>query len=134
MDKKKKMREVLAEIEEKFACVPQIVRYFQRLEMDIRYYNCYQWENGVTKERLLQKQQTLTRFVEQIDNVDLSILFYLRELGVGNRYKLRKMLKEQYEAQCNFYNELYQTQEKFDVCSVGERRAHKLERVREKKE
>ncbi len=134
MDKKKKMREVLAEIEEKFACVPQIVRYFQRLEMDIRYYNCYQWENGVTKERLLQKQQTLTHFVEQIDNVDLSILFYLRELGIGNRYKLRKMLKEQYEAQCNFYNELYQTQEKFDVCSVGERRAHNLERVREKKE
>ncbi len=130
---KEKMHEELEEIAEKFACMPQIVQYLQGLEREIRYYNCYEWGEGVTKERLLQKQQTLVRLIGEIDCVDLYILFYLREIRAGNRYKLRKALKEQYEAECKFEKEIYQMQEKFDICSIGNGCVHKLRRAREKK-
>ena len=135
MEENKKMHEVLEEIAEKFACMPQLVISFQGLEKEIRYYNCYEWEEGTTKERLLQKQQTLLKVAREIDVVDLQILFYLRALGGGNKYKLRKALKKQFKAECDFYNELYQTQEKFDICAVGEHREHKVSaRARKKTE
>ena len=134
MDKNKKMREALAEIEEKFACVPQLAYYFQRLEKEIRYYNCYEWEEGVTQERLVEKQQTMMALVGEIDHIDLHILFYLRALGTASRYKLRKVLKKQYKVQADFQNELLQTQENFDICAIGEGRKHKVQHARVKKE
>ena len=134
MDKKKKMHEELEEIEEKFACVPQLAYYFQQLEKEIRYYNCYQWEEGVTQERLVEKQQTMMALVGKIDHIDLHILFYLRALGTASRYKLRKVLKKQYKAQADFQNELLQTQENFDICAIGEGRKHKVQHARVKKE
>ena len=135
MDKKKKMREVLAEIEEKFACMPELVRYFQGLERKIRYYNRYQWkEEGVTKEKLLKKYEALTALVKEVDGVDLQILFYLRSLKGGGRFSMLKVLKERYQAECNYYNELVQTQENFDICAIGEGRKHKVQHARVKKE
>ena len=133
MDKKKKMHEELEEIAEKFACMPELVKYFKGLEKKIRYYNRYIWEEGVTKERLLQKQKTLMEFVKEIDGGDLQILFYLRFIKVGGKYKMLKVLKERYQAECNYCNELYQTQEKFDVCAAGEGCELKMVRARREK-
>ena len=133
MEKSKKIQEAFAEIEEKFACMPELVKYFKGLEKKIRYYNRYIWGEGVTKERLLQKQKALTEFVKQIDGGDLQILFYLRFIKVGGKYKMLKVLKERYQAECNYCNELDQTQEKFDVCALGEGCELKMVRARREK-
>ena len=48
-------KEKSVKTEKMFACMPELVRYFQGLERKIRYYNRYQWkEEGVTKEKLLK--------------------------------------------------------------------------------
>ena len=126
-------KEKSVKTEKMFACMPELVRYFQGLERKIRYYNRYIWEEGVTKEKLLKKYEALTALVKEVDGVDLQILFYLRSLKGGGRFSMLKVLKERYQAECNYYNELYQTQEKFDICVLGEEGVLKMLCARNKK-
>ena len=88
------------------------------MEREIRYYNRYRWGEQTTKEGLIKKRDELLEVVKSIDNVDLTILFYLRKLDGLNKYKMARMLRELYRAQCDFKNELYQTDEYTDILRV----------------
>ncbi len=119
MQQTKKFKEVLLEIEGKFGCMPELSSLFQQLEREIRYYNRYCWGEQTTKEKLIKKRDELLAVVKSIDNIDLTILFYLRNLDGLNKYKMARMLRELYRSQCDFKNELYQTDEYADILGAG---------------
>ncbi len=119
MQQTKKLKEVMAEIEEAFCAMPKIAELFQQMEREIRYYNRYRWNEQTTKEKLIKKRDELLEVVKSIDNIDLTVLFYLRKLDGINQYKMARMLRELYQAQCDFKNELNQTDEYADILGVG---------------
>ena len=119
MEEQKKMKEYFAEIEKMFFGIPEVVRIFQMYEREIRYYNLYNWCEETTKEKLIKKRDVLLDIVKKLNHVDILILFYIKNIdGLGTFYMLR-CLRDMYNAQCQFNNELFGNNEHIDISKVG---------------
>ena len=119
MERKKKMKEVFAEIEAMFPANPEFVRIFKQYETDIRFYGRYRWKEDTTKERLEQKRAALLKIARNLNHIDLLIFYYVDNLDGLNREGLLRMLQKLYGAQCDFKNGFYKTDEYFDLGGVG---------------
>lgn len=111
---KKKMREELQEIQEEFACSPDLASFFCSLEKRIRYFNCYEWKNGLTKEDLEKEREIYYALMRNLDVYDLKILFYVHNLRGWIPQQFLHVLREQYQSQCNLLNFLQRTKENTD--------------------
>ena len=120
MEQEKKMKDAFAEIEGMFHAIPEWDRVFKQYERDIRYYNRFEWNRITTKERLIEKRDALLQTAKALDNRDLLILYYIRNirfLGVQNALRL---LRDIYGAQCALQNEGLEEEKYVDVMRVGQ--------------
>ena len=127
---KKKLQEELQEIEEKFAIMPKLAEYFVNIERLLRYYNCYEWEEGVTKEAVIVKRDALLETLARLNAYDLKILYYIRHLEGWRGGKFYRLLRELYQKQCNLLNELHQTDEFQDPVGIVFRKKGKTSKKR----
>lgn len=119
MEKQKKLKEVLAEIDAMFPAIPEFTRVFKQYELDIRWYNRYIWSEHTTKEILIEKYKALLKIAQHLDHLDLLIFYYLDHIDGMGRETLLRMLKERYIAQCKFKNEFYNTDKYLDIGELG---------------
>ena len=119
MEKQKRMKDSFAEIEKMFPAIPEMVRIFQKYEREIRYYNLYDWCEGTTKEKLIQKRDILLEIVKKLDNIDLLILFYIKNTSGLGKLRTVKILREMYCTQCRLQNELCGKNECMDILEIG---------------
>ena len=120
MKQEKKMKDAFAEIEDMFHAIPEWDRVFKQYERDIRYYNRFEWNRITTTERLIEKRDALLQTAKALDNRDLLILYYIRNirfLGVQNALRL---LRDIYGAQCALQNEGLEDEKYVDVMRVGQ--------------
>ena len=80
---KKKLQEELQEIRDKFSTTPQLGEIFANIERNLRYYNRYEWEEGVTKEAMEEQRDALLETLASVNIYDLKILYYIRRLEGG---------------------------------------------------
>ena len=116
---KKKMQEELQGIKEKFSATPNWGVFFSNVERILRYYNCYEWEEGVSKEAITAQRDALLETLQRVDVYELKILYYIQNLQGWRAEKFFRLLKKQYKQQCDFLNALYQTDEFFDFVGMG---------------
>ena len=119
MEKKKKMQDCFAEIEGMFPRIPEMVRIFQQYEREIRYYNRYDWCETTTKEKLIEKRDIFLEIVKKLDNIDLLILFYIKNTDGLGKLRMVKILRDMYNAQCKFKNALCGRNEYIDIMEIG---------------
>ena len=116
MEKGKKQEE--KEWEVAFACFPELKRVFEYYDKQIRFYNCYKWEEGVTKEMLIQKRDRLFALAKNLGNQDLLILYYLKSVqGISNS-RFLYYLQNLYQAETDLYSALRQESEGYDVMKI----------------
>ena len=127
---KKKLKDELREMEEKFAFAPDLAKLFCNLEKKIRFFNRYEWEEGLTQENLLKEKETYFSVIRNLDVWDLRILFYVHNLRGWLPQQFFRVLSAQYQSQCDLLNYLYQTDENTDVFSCSH--AIKLKRKEKK--
>ena len=111
---KKKMKDELKEIEEKFAFSPKLAQIFCGIEKDLRYFNRYEWEKGLTKEDLIKEKEIYLDLVKNLSLWDLKILFYVHNMRGWLPQQFFRALKEQYQSQCDLLNFLGGTNENID--------------------
>ena len=114
------MKEVLKEIEDTFQGMPELQRLFKKYEREIRFYNCYNWNEVTTKERLIKKRDELLRIAKTLGARELFILYYIKHIETFGQFTLVKMLRELYLSQCNFKNKFYNTDEYVDILEIGQ--------------
>lgn len=101
-----------------FACFPELKRVFAYYDKEICHYNCYQWEEGATKERLIQKRDRLFALAKNLGNQDLLILYYLKSVrGISNS-RFLYYLQNLYQAETELYSALRQEGEKYDIMKI----------------
>ena len=122
MERQKKMKDCFAEIEGMFPSIPEMVRIFQGYEREIRYYNRYDWCETTTKEKLIEKRDIFLDIVKKLDNVDLLILFYIKNTDGLGKLRMMKILRDMYNAQCKFKNALCGRNEHIDILEIGQTR------------
>lgn len=102
-----------------FTCFPELKRVFAYYDKEIRFYNRYQWEEGATKERLIQKRDLLFALAKNLGNQDLLILYYLKSVrGISNS-RFLYYLQNLYQAETELYSALRQEGEKYDVMKIA---------------
>ena len=57
--------------------------------------------------------------VHNLDNIDLNIIYYLKNTYGVSRRRLLEMLRNTYGQQCDFKNQLYNTNEYTDPLNIG---------------
>ena len=115
---KKKLQEELQEIRDKFSTTPQLGEIFANIERNLRYYNRYEWEEGVTKEAMEEQRDALLETLASVNIYDLKILYYIRRLEGWRVEKFFRLLKKQYQQQCDFLNALHKTDEFHDPVGI----------------
>lgn len=101
-----------------FACFPELKRVFEYYDREIRFYNRYQWGEGATKERLIEKRDRLFALAKNLGNQDLLILYYLKSVrGISNS-RLLYYLQNLYQAETELYSALRQESEVYDVMKI----------------
>lgn len=115
---KKTMRDELNEIGEKFALCPNLAKIFCNLERELRYFNSYEWENGITREDLEKEREIYLKVLTNLDLWDLRILFYVHNLRGWLPQQFFHVLKAQYQSQCDLLNLLHKTDEYIDPIGV----------------
>ena len=111
---KKKWKDELKEIEEKFAFAPDLAKLFCGLEKKIRFFNRYEWEEGLTQEKLFKEKEKYLSVIRNLDVWDLKILFYVHNLRGWLPQQFFRVLREQYQSQCDLLNFLNGTNENVD--------------------
>ena len=127
---KKTMREELAEIEEKFTFCPSLMETFLGMERDLRYFNRYEWKDGITKEDLIKERDIYLKVLKNIDLWDLRILFYIHNLRGWFTQNFYQTLKMQFQSQCDLLNILNKTDKHIDP--LGKFNNKKLKRKTKK--
>ena len=84
-------------VEEAFCAVPELLKYFQRIGRHIDNFDKYEWEESVTKEKMIRKRQLLADVFSSLTIYDLNIAFYLRALRGLCPLNVQHMLREYFE-------------------------------------
>ena len=120
--------EKLKKIAETFPANPKLACLFQQYEKDIRRYHASYWEEGTTKELLEEKRRILWELAQNIDQIDLMLLYYARVVeGVG-RTRLLRALKTRYKAQCIFQKDILGKEIFLDISDIGRRKKLKKQK------
>ncbi|MBQ9113858.1 MAG: hypothetical protein IJY05_02935 [Clostridia bacterium] len=96
----------------------KLQRLFDYLDRDIRYAHLTHKNDGIDKETLVRRRETLRKTAESITCIDLYILFYLKHVERISETSVWHALQEEYRAQCKRKNLLLNTEEFFDPLSV----------------
>ena len=115
---KKTMKEELKEMEERFVFFPNLAKSFCNLERELRYFNRYEWENGIIKEDLVKERETYLNVLKNLDLWDLRILFYVHHIRGWIPQQFVKVLQTQYRSQCDLLNLLHKTDVYVDPIGV----------------
>ncbi|MBE5739789.1 MAG: hypothetical protein E7349_02910 [Clostridiales bacterium] len=118
-------------IEQAFCAVPSLYYYFDRIDTYIENYDGIinhslskeEWiemKVAFTKEELQTKRNELAYTFQNLNEVDLEVIFYLHNLRGFTSRNLRKMLSDLYQKQIELENK-YANGTKSDIV-----RAHKL--------
>ncbi|MBQ7924195.1 MAG: hypothetical protein IJ329_02695 [Clostridia bacterium] len=94
-------------------------RIFAVYEREIKNYSRYRWNAYTTKERLIEKRDALLKIAENLDNVDLIVLYYIYHIDWLGKWKMVELLRKAYQAQCAFQNEFFQTDTYVDIVEIG---------------
>ena len=119
MEEKKLQQKKNEKAENVFQDIPSLKRYFEDLEYTIRNFGRYRWQKTVTREKLKRKRQEVMTVVHNLDNIDLNIIYYLKNTYGVSRRRLLEMLRNTYGQQCDFKNQLYNTNEYTDPLNIG---------------
>ncbi len=120
--------EKMKKIEETFSGNPKLIQLFQQYEKDIVYYHAALWEEGTTKELLEEKRRILWELAQNIDQIDLMLLYYARVVeGVG-RTRLLRALKARYKEQCAFQKDILGKETFLDISNIGRRKSLKKQK------
>ena len=120
--------EKMKKIEETFSGNPKLIQLFLQYEKDIGYYHAALWEEGTTKELLEEKRRILWELAQNIDQIDLMLLYYARVVeGVG-RTRLLRALKARYKEQCAFQKDILGKETFLDISNIGRRKSLKKQK------
>ena len=82
---------------------------FKMYERHVPYFNQYTWKKGVTKEMVDLRNKKLLETAQNMWIDDLIILYYIRNLDRYRGGQIAKALQKAYQAQCELYNKLSNT-------------------------
>ena len=94
------MKKEYEEIERKFAGMPRLQGFFKEYERRIANYDKYEWKEGVTKEKMIKKRDTLMEIAEELSFKDLLIHYYLKKINTFGWFMLKEKLQKVYAAEC----------------------------------
>lgn len=108
------------ENEKGFLEMQKIYQYLERLTYKAKNYYRYKWKQGITKENVLQKREELIKTAENLENIDLFIIYYIKKIdGIERRIVLRA-LKKLYQAECEVKNQLCGRKKYQDILDIEE--------------
>ncbi len=108
------------EKKEFFKDSPYLQKFFKSLERKIKEFNSYEWNEYTTRENLIQKRDTFLKIAQTLNEFDLYILFYAKNLDHLGKLGLLKILKKVYQSKCNLHNTLQQKSVLIDPALIGE--------------
>ena len=97
--------------ENEFPGQPGLQTYFENIDRKIKYFGSYRQGGAEEKKMLIRKREALFRIATEMNHNDLMILFYIRSIDPLGVPRMLRMLREVYQAECKFKNELYNTDE-----------------------
>lgn len=108
------MKKDIKERETLFEDLPELKRVFEYYERQIRFYNRYEWAEGITKEMLIRKRDSFLEIVKGLGNKDLMLLYYVRHMRGISIDRLLRLLQNLYQAEQELYSECKQKEDYFD--------------------
>ena len=114
-----KLKDKEKEIEEMFLGIPEFQRIFKQYERFLRYYNIYNWNEHTTKEKLEKKRDDLLALAQGLGPMDLTILYYVRNIRGLGQYRMIKLLRKLYTAERAFEKSLNHEEDCDDFFWVG---------------
>lgn len=96
----------------------KINQCFERLTYKAKNYYRYKWKQGITKEHVLQKQEALIKIAENLDIIDLTIIYYLRNIDGIERMSILQSLRKSYQAECEVKNKIKGTKKYQDILDI----------------
>lgn len=113
----------MAEQEEKqwgiiLAQFPALKRAFKHYDRQIRFFNSYEWEEGVTKEKLIKRRDVLFDLATNLGSQDLILLYYIKHLRGISAWTLLRRLQNLYQAETDLYNTFHVESPMEDVIKI----------------
>ena len=120
------MKKEYEEIEERFRAFPKLAAYFKEFQKTIDNFDKYEWEKGVTKEKMLEKRDALIQIAENIDALFLITYYYAHEISSLGVFTLRRKLKKLYLAEKEVRRVFEQSGKVEDIMSTPSNRVSAL--------
>ena len=93
-------------VSEIFCAVPKLKDVYDKQIDYIENYDNYEWEENVTKEKIINKLIAYLEIFTDLDLIDLATLFYIRNSRGITRQNLQTAVRKVYESEISLLNEI----------------------------
>lgn len=98
--------------------IPKVNIYLKQNRYYISHFDRFTWQAGATREVLFKQREEFLKVLADLSVRDLRILFYIKNLDGVSACALLRNFEKQYQAQCDYKNVVYKTDEYRDPINI----------------